>query len=145
MSRYLTTRRSLIRTAAVGSTALVAGCPDYPSSRVIDITMVQQQESQNNISLNVSVRSRDNTGRGFENVTVVGTTADGDVVCSEPVGNMSIDGSQEESTITLDCSTMPDTLVPRSEASPCDDNTIIETRRFNSSSEVWESGQLECR
>jgi len=144
MSRDMISRRALFRTLAVGSTTFVAGCPDFPPSRTIDITMVEWRESQGNVSLNVSVRTRDNTGRGFENVTVLGTTANGDVVCSESVGNMSNDGNQEEITVSLDCSTMPAVLLPRSDASPCDDNTNIEIRRFNTSSQVWETDELEC-
>jgi hypothetical protein len=38
-----------------------------------------------------TVRTRDNTDRGFHNVTIVGRTEDGEVVCRKVIGDMSVD------------------------------------------------------
>ena len=64
---------------------------DFPSSRVIDFKDVKIRQTESSWFVETTVRTQDNTDRGFHNVTIVGRTEDGEVVCRQGIGNMSID------------------------------------------------------
>lgn len=139
------TRRTVLRYCTVPFIAALGGCQgDFPSSRVIDFKDVKVQQNESSWSVETTVRTRDNTNRNFHNVTIVGRTEDGKVVCRKTVGNMSLDGNQSGVSVTLDCSGFPANIVPMTDESPCEENTYINKRVYDGESNAWKEEEVEC-
>ena len=117
---------------------------DFPSSRVIDFKDVKIRQTESSWFVETTVRTQDNTDRGFHNVTIVGRTEDGEAVCRQGIGNMSIDDDQSEISVTLDCSKRPASIVPLTDESPCEENTHINKRVYDDKSNAWKEEEVEC-
>lgn len=139
------TRRTAVRYCTLPLAVVLGGCQgDYPSSRVIDFKDVEVQETESGWTVETTVRTRDNTGRGFHNVTIVGRTQGGQVVCREEIGDTSVDGDQSEVPVTLTCSERPTSIVPVTDESPCEENTYINERVYDEESETWREEEIPC-
>lgn len=139
------TRRTVLRLCSLSLLAVLSGCQgDFPSSRVLDLKNVTVNESGSDWEIETTVRSRDNTDRGFRNVTIVGLTEGEDVVCRKAVGDMSIEEYQSEVTVMMSCSEFPTSIVPLTDESPCEENTYIDKRVYDDESDTWEEQEVEC-
>lgn len=139
------TRRTVLRLCSLSPLAVLSGCQgDFPSSRVLDLKDVTANESESGWEIQTAVRSRDNTDRGFRNVTIVGRAKGGEVVCQEAVGDMSIDEDQSEVAVRMTCSEFLASIVPLTDESPCEENTYIDKRVYDDESDTWEEQEVEC-
>ncbi len=125
-------RRQTLRICTSSSIVLLSGCQgDFPESRTIDFTDVQVTKKGAKWLVETTVRARDNTGRGFHNVTIVGRSKDDTVVCRKFVGNMSVETGQTEVQITLSCSKFPTSIIPKADESTCEENAYLDKRVYN--------------
>ena len=139
------TRRTILRSCALPFIATLGGCQgDFPDSRVIDFKDIEVTQLESTWSVKTTVRTRDNTDRGFHNVTIVGRTEGGEVVCRKAIGDMSVDDGQSEISVTLDCSKRPASIVPLTDESPCEENTHINKRVYDDKSNAWKEEEVEC-
>lgn len=139
------TRRTMLRSCALPFIATLGGCQgDFPSSRVIDFKDIKVQQTESAWAVKTTVRTRDNINRGFHNVTIVGRTEGGEVVCREAIGDMSVDDDRSEISVTLGCSKRPTSIVPLTDESPCEENTYINKRVYDGESDVWKEEEVKC-
>lgn len=135
----------MLRYCTLPFVAVLGGCQgDFPSSLVIDFKDVEVQQTGSDWTVETTIRTRDNTGRGFHNVTIVGRTEGGQVVCREEIGDMSVDDDQSEVPVTLDCSERPTSIVPVTDESPCEENTYINKRVYDDESDTWKEEEIPC-
>lgn len=138
-------RRTVLRLTAIVGISALSGCQgDFPSSRVIDFVDVSVEQANDDWEIITTVRTRDNTGRGFHNVRIVGRSAKGNEICSEEVGDLSVSERQSEVPVSLVCPSLPVEIVPLSEASPCEEDTFVHKRVYDSNSDTWEEQTIEC-
>jgi len=138
-------RRQFLGVGLAGVGAALAGCPKTSQRRKIDFSIVDVRETADNWRVQATVRTLDETGEGFSNVSVVGAGSSGEVLCQQHIGAMSTDGQMEEREVSFRCPERPSVLIPDSDASPCDDSTTIETREYDARSEIWETVVMDCQ
>lgn len=139
-------RRSLLGWAGLPLGMAISGCvADYPAGRVLDVWNIEASQSNSSVTLNVTVRARNNLEPGgFHNVEVVGFSKSGDSICSEYVGDLAVGVESSQQTIALECSTRPHIVGIVADETPCDENTYIEFRGYNASNNVWKLMEWRC-
>jgi len=141
------TRRALIRGGTLIIAGALAGCPDSPQRRrELAIRHIEVgNESDAGTELRITV---ENLGTGsktewatFTDVTVLGYSSSGDLVCEKHVGT--VEPGTASFLQTLRCDTFPALLTFAADQSPCDDDTFIRVARYNSSAEEDYSWDIE--
>jgi hypothetical protein len=140
------TRRSILQRIGFPVLTAVSGCvADYPPSRVLDIWEIESSRTNSTRVLNVTVRARNNLEPGgFHNVRVVGYSKSNKRVCSKKVGDLSVGTESSQRTVSLECSVRPHIVGLIAEETPCEENTHIEFREYNTSKEIWEPKSRKC-
>lgn len=139
-------RRKMLIGSLTSLTGLLAGCPgDFPSGRELEITRINSEQSDSGWTYNITVRRIDNTDRnGFQNVSVVGYSRDGTVLCRVNVGDMIGEEMSLQKDITLSCNQRPSVIVPQANSSSCEENTLVYVLIYDNDNESWDSQPLEC-
>lgn len=136
------TRRSIIIATAVGGISTLAGCfPENTPYRRLTARGINVDSREENPTLIVTVVNDNTIGDSeadFTNVSLLGYTNDGRLVCDQYIGRVSHEWTINNGTeVELECAEMPSVVTFDAAESPCDDNTGIDGARYDEEQEAW--------
>lgn len=144
--RQTASRRQVLTLGLTGLVSLLAGCvPDYATGRELYVQDIRAARVDSGWEFTVTVTSNDNTERGgFANVSVVGYTAEGTALCEQRIGDMMGDTMTVRETVTLNCKSFPRVIAPTVADSSCSEDTYVDVRVYDDTTDVWTSGEIQC-
>lgn len=126
---------------ASGVTTVLAGCPDYPAASRLALDNLAIQETDSGYVLDFVVENhnvRHNAEADFHDVSVVGYTKDGKVVCRKHIGNVTHEfDNNDGKPVALECSDFPHIITFTAAESPCEDDVIINIAVYNDQKDNW--------